>query len=215
MIHAYNELYLDDAMCIMGEMLDYAVNDCNYDPDVFFGWFISSGIAEQFENGNPKYVSDMSGVELAREVFLQTKGQKLLTPASYPDDRSNVYWAGWIMAYFQWYTSIRFSDMALNGLSVSEVMSLYILHEASKTKFVDHALEIMRKSKNKKTSNLKKMREARGMSQQELSLASGVELRIIQLYEQKHCDIDKAAVITVIRLSKALHCNIEDILESV
>ena len=56
-MNAYNELYLDDAMANLGDMVEYAVCTLGYAPDDFFGWFISSGIASKFENGNPKYVA--------------------------------------------------------------------------------------------------------------------------------------------------------------
>ena len=36
MTPAYEEMYLNDAMCAMGEMLDYAVHDCGCDGDLFF-----------------------------------------------------------------------------------------------------------------------------------------------------------------------------------
>ena len=49
MTHAYSELYLDDAMNNMGDMIEFAVCDLGFDPDEFFGWFISSGIASKFE----------------------------------------------------------------------------------------------------------------------------------------------------------------------
>lgn len=60
-MRAYDESYLNDAMNALGEMLDYAVVDCGRDPDEFFDWFIVSGIAAQFERGNPKFVAGMSG----------------------------------------------------------------------------------------------------------------------------------------------------------
>ncbi len=37
---AYEETYLNDAMNNLGDMLDYAVNDCGYDPEVFFGYLL-------------------------------------------------------------------------------------------------------------------------------------------------------------------------------
>ena len=40
---AYSELYLDDAMHNLGDMVEYAVCDLGFDPDTFFGWFIFSG----------------------------------------------------------------------------------------------------------------------------------------------------------------------------
>lgn len=72
MIHAYNELYLDDAMQNLGDMVEYALRDCGYAPDQFFGYFLTSGIAEKFGNGNPKYVVGMSGVELAEAVLRES-----------------------------------------------------------------------------------------------------------------------------------------------
>ena len=76
MTHAYSESYLSDAAENLGDMLAYAVNDCGYDADVFFSWFVMSGLADQFGNGNPKYIAGLSGIELAREVVFQTSGMR-------------------------------------------------------------------------------------------------------------------------------------------
>ena len=66
---AYSEMYLNEAMADLGEAVEYAVKGCGMDMDVFFGLFLSSGIAAQFEKGNPKYVSGMSGTELVLEIM--------------------------------------------------------------------------------------------------------------------------------------------------
>ena len=95
MISAYAEIYLNDAMCALGSMLDYAVHACDCDGDAFFSQFICSGVAAQFERGKPKFVGGMSGVELALEVFRRTTGN---TPEIEPcagEDKSPEYWAGW------------------------------------------------------------------------------------------------------------------------
>ena len=55
--NAYSELYIEDAMCNMANLVDYVVNDLHRDPDEFFKLFESSGIAREFSQGNPKYVS--------------------------------------------------------------------------------------------------------------------------------------------------------------
>ena len=130
MTHAYSELYLDDAMKNLGDMMEYAICDLKYDPDKFFGWFISSGIALKFEKGNPKYVAGMSGTELAEAVLTATNvvfEQK--NPSGY-EDKGREYWGGWILAYYQWLTNRRFEDIVRDGLSMSSVFSMYILHEA-------------------------------------------------------------------------------------
>ena len=62
-------------------------------------------------------------------------------------------------------------------------------------------------------SNLKNIRSQRGYSQAKLSELSGVNIRMIQYYEQGAKDINLAQAITVHKLSKALECNMEDLLE--
>ena len=62
-------------------------------------------------------------------------------------------------------------------------------------------------------SNLKEIRLRKGLSQSELSEASGVNLRIIQYYEQGANDINKAQGITLYKIARALNCKIEDLLE--
>lgn len=63
-------------------------------------------------------------------------------------------------------------------------------------------------------TKLKKIREASGLSQAKLAEASGVNVRMIQHYEQGVKDIDAAAALTVHRLAQALNCTVEDLLET-
>ena len=51
------------------------------------------------------------------------------------------------------------------------------------------------------------------MTQEELSKLSGVSLRMIQLYEQRQNDINKASGQTINALARALCCNFYDIME--
>ena len=132
---------------------------------------------------------------------------------SYSDFKGREYWAGWILAYYQWITNQRFEDMVKNGLSLSTVFSMYILHEADVSKFVEAANEVIARNKEKRKSILSEIRKARGFTQQQLSDASGVSLRMIQLYEQRQNDINKAQVNIVLSLAKALGCELEDIIE--
>ena len=62
-------------------------------------------------------------------------------------------------------------------------------------------------------TKLKERRQASGLSQGGLAKASGVDVRIIQAYEQGYRDINKAEAFTIYKLAKALGCHIEDILE--
>lgn len=213
MMNAYSELYLDDAMNNLGDMIEYAVCDLGYDPDEFFGWFIFSEVASRFEKGNPKYVAGMSGYELADAVLAATNVQYDKIEPSYHEFKGKEYWAGWILAYYQWEKGIRFEDMVKDGLSLSVVLAQYILHEADVSKFVEVADEIIARNKKMRKSRLSEIRKARGFTQQKLSDVSGVSLRMIQLYEQKQNDIGKAQVNVVVSLAKALGCELEDLME--
>ena len=90
-----------------------------------------------------------------------------------------------VLAYYQWHTGRRFEDIVKDGLTLSTVMSMYILHEADENKFVEAANEILSRNKARRKTRLYEIRKARGFTQQQLSDASGVTLRMIQLYEQR------------------------------
>ena len=88
MINAYSELHLDDAMQNLGDMVEFAVCDLGFDPNEFFGWFISSGIASRFGTGNPRYITGMSGFELAEAVLTETNVPYKKREPSYPEHKS-------------------------------------------------------------------------------------------------------------------------------
>ncbi len=90
---------------------------------------------------------------------------------------------------------------------------MYIYHEAPEEKFAEVADRIISKSREESPSPLHVLRKNRGMSQRELAEASGVSLRMIQLYEQNQNDITKAQVRMVAYLAQVLGCRIEDLIE--
>lgn len=114
-------------------------------------------------------------------------------------DYSPEYWCGWILAFYQWNTGKSFKEIR-SYLPMSEIYKLYpTLHEASEEKFVDIANSILER-KNLPTK-LQTVRKAIGLSQKELSEKSGVTLRMIQQYEQRAKDINKAAAINLFALA--------------
>ena len=60
---------------------------------------------------------------------------------------------------------------------------------------------------------LTEIRKKRGLTQAELAEASNVSYRTIQEYEQKRSDLNKASVMTVYQIAKALNCTVEDLIE--
>ena len=63
-------------------------------------------------------------------------------------------------------------------------------------------------------SRLQFMRKEAGLSQSELAKKSGVNVRLIQHYEQGTKDINKAQVVTVLELAEAIGCDVREILNS-
>lgn len=62
-------------------------------------------------------------------------------------------------------------------------------------------------------SNLKTIRNKANLSQSKLANKSGINVRMIQQYEQGNKDINKAQALTVYRLSVALNCEMKELLE--
>lgn len=56
-------------------------------------------------------------------------------------------------------------------------------------------------------------RQTKRLTQAKLAEESGVNVRMIQHYEQGVKDINRAAALTVYRLAQALECTVEDLLE--
>lgn len=209
--HAYNEAYLPYAMENIAVMLDCGINKCGFSPSLFYRMFLSSGVAGQFEKGNPRYIVGMSGVELADHIIEMTCGK----PGASNDGSFGItreYWAGWVLAYYQWKSGMSFRFIHNNGLDIEKIIALYYpLHEADLDKFAAIADDIIENSVKNSASPLKKARERLGLTQEELSRMSGVTLRMIRAYEQKSQNIAKANFDTVSKLASVLHINLKEI----
>ena len=211
-MRAYKETYLNNAAKSLGSMLDYAVNDCGMVGGLFLHMFVTSGLAEQFERGNPKIVAGKSGIELAIEVIECVTGVKPDALPSARDFRTEEYWAGWALAQYQWYTTMSFSSI-LRFLPFDDIVGMYpTLHEADITKFYATADDV--RTLEQPQTNLKRIRNSSGYSQSQLAAEAEVSLRSIQMYEQRNKDINKAQAITLAKIARVLSCNVEDLLES-
>ncbi|MBQ7709401.1 MAG: helix-turn-helix transcriptional regulator [Bacteroidales bacterium] len=199
-MRAYDESYLADAKDHLGDMFDYAVNTLGMDIRDIFERFAYSGTGEMFEYGHPLFLAGMCGSDLARRV-LENTGR----PGPYPDyeftDYSQEYWAGWVLAHFQWYSGISFKDIDRYGLPIEEVVRMYYpLHEADISKFLD----IASRRVHVPEPNLKEIRKAADMTQARLAELSGVPLRLIRAYEQGTVPLSHAEAGTVVRLERVL-----------
>jgi len=207
--HAYSPLYLSKASRAVGNMLHDAVIEFGMDGEDFLKRFIQSDVAEEIESGNPKYIAGKSGLELFLEVMEKTTGKAYDTELIESYERSPVYWVGWMLTHYQWYSGRTFKSI-LDTVPYNELLGLYgTLHEAD----IEKSYEVLDAHFEKSESKLKTARKHCGLTQEELAHESGVSLNTIRAYERKGKDINKAQIDIVLRLAKALKCDITELLD--
>jgi DNA-binding XRE family transcriptional regulator len=207
--HAYSQLYLSKASRAVGNMLHDAVVEFGMDGEDFLRRFIQSDVAEEIESGNPKYIAGKSGLELFLEVMEKTTGKAYDTNLIESYERSPVYWVGWMLTHYQWYSGRTFKSI-LDTVPYNELLGLYgTLHEAD----IEKSYEVLDAHFEKSESKLKTARKHCELTQEELAHESGVSLNTIRAYERKSKDINKAQFDIVLRLAKALKCDITELLD--
>jgi DNA-binding XRE family transcriptional regulator len=210
-MRAYQEIYLSKTQSALGDAFDYAINACRISGSDFIKLFAASSVSKRMENGEPAFLAGKSGIEIVFDVMLETTGRE---PDAAPEEhfgRSREYWIGWAVCYYQWYSARSYGNI-FKVLSYEDLENMYYtLHEADITKFVDIVDEKIQE--HFKDTNLKRIRNTYGCTQSELAKRSGVTLRSIQMYEQRNKDINKASAETIYRISRALGCSMENLLE--
>lgn len=210
-IHAYQEIFINKAQSLLGDTFDYAINVCGISGEDFIKMFVVSDASKKIENGDPSTILGKSGLELLQDIFLQATGNDLLIKQIDRYSRSIQYWIGYSIAYYQWYSNRKFSQI-FEVITYNDLQYMYTtLHEADISKFVD--IIDSRINEYYPNTNLKRIRTNYGISQSNLAKLSNTSLRSIQMYEQKNKDINKASAETLYKISKVLGCNIEDLLE--
>ena len=211
MIRAYQEMYLNSAQSVLGNVFDYAINYLDIKGTDFVKMFVASSISKRMENGEPTYIAGKSGIEIAHEILLEIKGKEHIVKSYEQFHRSVEYWIGWAVCYYQWYSGRTYSEI-FRALSFEELQKMYYpLHEADISKFVEIADARMKAYYSE--TNLKYIRTIYNLTQAELAEQSGVSLRSIQMYEQRNKNINKANAETLYRLARTLGCTMEDLIE--
>ena len=146
MARAYKKTYLNGAMRNLAVMMDCGVRKYGYSIEEFYQKFLSSDVSRQFAGGNPRYLVGMSGAELADSV-VEAAGGIVRKENDGTYSVGAEYWAGWVLAYYQWLTRRSFSYMHKKGLDINKVVAMYYpLHEADLSKFADEADEIIERN---------------------------------------------------------------------
>ena len=95
------------------------------------------------------------------------------------------------------------------GITNREIIGLYgILHEAD----IQKSYEVMDAHFAAGESRLKAVRKKCGLTQDALAKASDVPVNTIRAYERKSKDLNKAQADIIMRLTRALRCEISDLL---
>lgn len=74
-------------------------------------------------------MSGKSGVELVKTLLVKVNIVDSFPEQQFSQDRSPEYWAGWALAYYQWYSAKRFKDIFAR-IPLSQIILMYkIFHE--------------------------------------------------------------------------------------
>ena len=212
MTYAYDKLYLSDAQSNLAAMLDYAVYSLKYELNFFFDMFLQSSVSKKFADGDFSVIAGKSGVELARVIVEENTNKECTVPYESTLQKSPEYWTGWALAYYQWYSGVDFSVIA-SEVSINDICMMYSkYHEMDISHFIERMNEL--RMQFRCMTYLKKMRQNAGLSQRELANQTGIPINTIQQYEQSQKNINKAQAEYIIRLSRALACRPEDLLEN-
>lgn len=134
---AYDQLYLDDACDILGHAFDWTVNTCGENIQGFADLFTKSHIGYLFSIGTPKYVTGVTGAELANAVMVDMRLPQYPQEPKFYADKSPEYWVGYILAGYQWYSARSFSEI-VRKIPMEDLLALYKLgHEMDEYKVFD------------------------------------------------------------------------------
>ena len=209
-IKDYDNHFIEYVMKNMGEALSFAEFYGHLDLDAFMTIFIRSGVANEIETGNPSYTFGLSGTELVYKIY-ERSGIKFKKRIPMDENqRLDTYWAGYILAYYQYKTGLTYKYIH-EQISIHRIRELYYpLHEASEEKAVSVISKLIKK---KYVTRLQQRRKLLNISQRRLAIMARVNVRTLQEYEVGTKNINKASALTVYNLSKALNCNVKDLLE--
>lgn len=216
MTEAYNSLYINDVSNKLGYMLEYA-SRCGLDAMSIWHSFISSEVARQIERGNPRFLAGYSGREYLLLLINSSSSETISDKSEMKNQESPLsfneyYWAGSVLAKIQQRTALSFSDLE-RKLPLQKILNMYPRHhQMDINQLYDDIAQYL--ELNIGETKLQKIRHASGLSQSELAKSSGVDIRSIQMYEQRRNDINKSQGETLQKLARVLGCHIEDLFEN-
>ena len=210
MTRAYSDLYIEEAMSNLADMMDYGVNVLGEEMEQFYSRFLASRVAGQISCGNPKYLC-MPGIRLATLVAQQTgiEAEEAETATSI---MTQEYWVGSAMAYLQWYYNMSFQSLHTKGVTASTIAPYcFALRNEDLSRTVEVADEML-KDYDQAHTPLKTARKNAGLTQRQLAEQSGVPLRTIRAYEQSRIVGGRASAQAMYNIASILGCPLDYLL---
>lgn len=196
MIHVYKDEYHNVINVKTAELFELAVLKERIEIDAFAEMFSYSPIGDAFDRLDPVYVLGKSCNELIALILDRPPVDIYIADFASPE-----YWVGWILGHAHHEFKKSFKTL-IKVFPCSELINYYFpYHEMD----IKQILDVFSERLNK-YSSLKEQRNRIGISQDELSLISGVPVRTIRAYEQNKLDIAKGQVNTISALAMALGC---------
>ncbi len=187
--------------------LDYGVNVLNVSLEGLWSRFLLNDKSIRFAKNDYGVITGISGIELAYSVT------EFAYDKSYIYEQSDTVesWLGSYLAYAQDKLNVSFQFIN-KYVPITELLSLYHpFHLMSEDKFVDFLRTALKVRKGK--TNLEIYRREAKLSRSELSKKSGVPLRMIEHYEQRLKNINKANSEYLLSLADSLYIEPENLLE--
>lgn len=202
--------YLEEMRELLGCIFDVGVHVCGLKGSDVVRAFIMSGLATEFERANPIFVAGKSSYDTL-ELMLPYLGLDSVPDTTPRLSRTQDYWTGWIVSLLQSDTGVSYETI-FEKIPYREFLGMYRpLHEAPEQKSIELMTGLL--ATRVAVTKLQKLRTEQRLSQRQLAELSSVNLRSIQMYEQRNKDINKAQASTLFRISTALNCSVEQLLE--
>ncbi|MFI3329375.1 MAG: helix-turn-helix transcriptional regulator [bacterium] len=204
MIKRFQELELNNIMDKIGTLFYKASISIGIED--FAKYFTISRISNKFDDANPKYLYGKSSQDIFDEV-LSIVGIDYTLENEIPK-KNKYYWIGSILAYYHFHSNKSYDEI-LYSINFETLLKSYnVYHEMD----IKQTYDFFQQNFFNKTM-LQVLRDRNNLTQLELSKKSNVNIRNIQLYEQRQNNINKANALTLFNLSKVLNCKVEDLLE--
>lgn len=216
-VTAYPQNRLQPMQNLLSEILDAAVYELHLDATEFYDTFAVSELAKRIEKGDLRLLDELkdkfggSYKKLAGTIMPGKDRQVGQVPLRYAGGKSPEYWAGSMLAFYQWQTCIPFEEIN-KYLSIEYVKGMHgDYHERSPQEFSAVISTLFKGAK--RDTNLASIRRAAGLSQKQLAEAADIPVRTIQQYEQRQKNINKAQAEYIFRMARVLGCKMDDLLE--